>query len=289
MQELRGSEITEWKSIITDVLSEFQGICQRNGLTYYAIGGTAIGAVRHQGIIPWDDDIDVGMPRPDFDRFLEICQTTDLGNYELVTAETHPGYNLPFPKFCNRSTTLIERKDVPCVIGLFIDVFPIDSTSDDTRKVQTLVRRYRKLMNRHEAVCTHSTFGEYIRLLASPHEWGRFVYKTFGFFFRRPMKRYFLRRMDAICHQYPYGSTNHVINYGGSYGMRELFDRSLLDGTVTMPFENITIELMSGYDKYLRGIYGEYMQFPPEEERIAHHLKAFFDLHHRVENPFINS
>ena len=287
MKELTPQEFAEWKRIITDVLHGFHDLCHRNNLTYYGIGGTAIGAVRHKGIIPWDDDIDVGMPRPDFDRFIEICRTSDLGKYELVTAETHEGYNLSFPKFCNKDTTLVERADTPCVIGLFIDVFPLDSTSDDKREVEMLVKRYIKLRNRLEAICTHNTFPEYISLLKDPHEWGRFVVKTFGYFFRSRMRRYFLRKMDAIFRKYPYGTTQNVINYGGAYGIRELFSMDILKGkAVNVPFEDVSIDLMPGYDRYLRGVYGDYMQLPPEEKRIAHHLKAFYDLHKRVNNPF---
>lgn len=287
MQELTATELVKWKRIITDVLRAFQEICHQHQLTYYGIGGTAIGAVRHHGIIPWDDDIDVGMPRPDFERFLDICRHSDLGDYELVSSETHPDYNLPFPKFCNRNTTLVERSDVPCIIGLFIDVFPLDSTSDDIIEVEALVGRYKKLQNRYEAICTHSTFLQYLALLVSPHEWGRFVYKTLGFFCRGPMKRSILKKMNRICQKYAYGETDHLINYGGAYGMRELFSSNVLDGKpVCMPFENITINLMPGYDEYLHGIYGDYMQFPPEEKRIAHHLKAFYDLDKRVGSPF---
>lgn len=285
--ELTEQELTQWKGIITDVLRAFHEICEKYGLTYYAIGGTAIGAVRHQGIIPWDDDIDVGMPRPDFERFMEICRTTDFGDYELVSDETHEAYNLPFPKFCNKHTTLIERADVPCVIGLYIDVFPLDSTSNDKAEVEALVYRYKKLQNRHEAICTRSTFIEHIMLLTKPHEWGRFCYKTLGFLFRQRMRRSLLRQMRDICLKYPYGSTHHLINYGGAYAMRELFDSRVLDGKpVDMPFENIAIRMMPGYDEYLRGVYGDYMQLPPEEKRVAHHVKAFFDMHQRVENPF---
>lgn len=286
MQELTPKELIEWKHIITDVLREFQDICHRNGLTYYGIGGTAIGAVRHQGIIPWDDDIDVGMPRPDFDRFIEICRTTDLGNYELVAADTHADYNLSFPKFCSRKTTLIERWDTPCVIGLFIDVFPLDSTSEDPHEVERLVKKYRKLRNRYEAICTHNTFWQYLSLLKDPHEWGRFVTKTIGFIAKNTFKSYLLNKMNAISSRYPYGSTSKVINYGGAYGMRELFDKELLEGNaVNVPFENITIDLMPQYDAYLRGIYGDYMKMPPEDKRVAHHLKAFYDLHKRVTPP----
>ena len=286
MQALTENELKEWKRIITDVLREFQEICRRHRLTYYAIGGTAIGAVRHHGIIPWDDDIDVGMPRPDFERFVEICRTTDLGNYELVSYKTHSDYNLSFPKFCNRNTTLVERADVPCIIGLFIDVFPLDSTSDDKAEVQTLVDRYRKLQNRYEAICTHSTFTQYLSLLLKPHEWGRFCYKTLGFFFRKPMKRLFLSKMQQICQTYSYGTTSHLINYGGAYGIRELFKSHVIEGKpINFPFETITIDLMPGDDEYLRGVYGDYMQLPPKEKQIAHHLKAFYDLHKRVDKP----
>ncbi|MBR4276318.1 MAG: LicD family protein [Prevotella sp.] len=289
MKELTPQELTEWKRIITDVLREFHDICRRNGLTYYGIGGTAIGAVRHKGIIPWDDDIDVGMPRPDFDRFVEICRTTDLGDYELVSAETHPDYNLSFPKFCNRNTTLIERADTPCVIGLFIDIFPLDNTSDDKREAESLVRQFTKLRNRYEALCTHTSFSQHINLLKTPHEWGRFVVKTIGYFFRPYMKRHYINKMNAIMRKYPYDSTDHIINYGGAYGIRELFSKDILDGKpASMPFEDITIDLMPDYDKYLRGIYGDYMKMPPEEKRIAHHLKAFYDLHKRVDNPLVS-
>ena len=287
MQELTATELLKWKRIITDVLRAFQEICSQHHLTYYAVGGTAIGAVRHHGIIPWDDDIDVAMPRPDFERFLEICRTTDLGNYELISSETHPNYYLPFPKLCNKNTTLVERPDVPCVIGLFVDIFPLDGTSDDVAEVQALVGRYKKLQNRCEAICTHSTFWQYLVLLAKPHEWGRFVFKTLGFFFRKPMKRYFLKKMQSICQKYAYEDASHRINYGGAYGVRELFKCHVLDGEpISMPFENITIDMMPGYDEYLRGVYGDYMQLPPEEKRIAHHLKAFYDLDRRVESPF---
>ena len=124
-------------------------------------------------------------------------------------------------------------------------------------------------------------------LLTKPHEWGRFCYKTLGFLFRQYMRRSLLRKMRAICLKYPYGSTHHLINYGGAYAMRELFDSRVLDGKpVDMPFENIAIRMMPGYDEYLRGVYGDYMQLPPEEKRVAHHVKAFFDMHQRVENPF---
>lgn len=284
MKELSTEEFAEWRRIITDVLREFHDLCHRHGLTYYAVGGTAIGAVRHKGLIPWDDDIDVAMPRPDYDRFVEICKTEDLGGYELASAETHEGYNLSFVKFCNKNTTLVERWDTPCVIGLYIDVFALDSTSDDPEEMKMLVEKCIKYRNKLEAVSTHNSFGEYMSLLLIPHEWGRFVMKTLGFLSRKRMRKFLLDRIDRICRKYPYGGTHSLINYGGAYGAREVFNADILNGEPkNLPFEDITIDMMPDYDRYLRGVYGDYMQLPPEDKRVPHHLKAFYDLKARVE------
>lgn len=287
MRELTQEELTEWKRIITDVLREFHEICRKQGFTYYAVGGTAIGAVRHKGIIPWDDDIDVAMPRPDFDKFVAYCHQNDLGGYDLVDADNTRGYNLSFPKFCNSNTTLVERWDTPCVIGLFIDIFPLDGAPEDIEETKRRVERYRKLRNRYEAISTHNTFSEYINLLTQPKAWGRFAVKTLGFFFRKQMGRYFLGKMDEISRSVTFGSTSKVINYGGAYGIRELFDIDILEGSaINLPFEDIEISMMPNYDAYLRGVYGDYMQLPPEDKRIPHHLKAFFDLEARVDVSF---
>lgn len=287
MKELTKEEFIEWKRIITDVLREFHEICHRNGLTYYAVGGTAIGAVRHKGIIPWDDDIDVAMPRPDYDRFMEICRNQDLGNYELVSSENRDDYNLSFPKLCNKNTTLVERWDTPCVIGLFIDIFPLDGASDDREEMQRMVEKYRKMKNKVEAISTHNTFGEYMSLLLTPKEWGRFVTKTIGFFFRKRYKKMLLNRMDKLSRTYPFETSPNVINYAGAYGIRELFKKESLKGEVySVPFEDIVIDMMPDVETHLRGIYGDYMQLPPEDKRIPHHLKAFYDLEKRVEVNF---
>ena len=107
MKELTAEELKEWKRIITDVLREFHDICQKNGFRYFACGGTAIGTVRHKGIIPWDDDIDVSMPRPDYDRFINYCMSHDLGDYEMAGPHITENYPIPFIKLCSKKKHLI--------------------------------------------------------------------------------------------------------------------------------------------------------------------------------------
>ena len=100
--------------------------CQTHGLTYYIWAGTMIGAVRHHGFIPWDDDIDIAMPREDYDRLIAHCREWLPEPLEMICAEDDSSYPLPFAKIQDASTTLIERKHMDYVGGIYIDVFPID-------------------------------------------------------------------------------------------------------------------------------------------------------------------
>ena len=271
-----------WNDIIHDVLREFISICKANNLVYFCCGGTAIGAIRHHGMIPWDDDVDVFMPRPDYDKFIQIAQNKLSSDYELVTPYTYHDYPLYFAKLCNKHTTLMEEEDTPCIYGLFIDIFPIDGAPDDMDQARLMESKFRKIKNRLEAISTHNTFAEYISLLTKPKEWGRFVGKTFGFFFRNFYRKRHLGQLNAICYRYNYADSNIVAVYCGSYGPKEVFPKSWLDGSVTFTYEGMEVSLPKGYDNYLRQYYGDYMQLPPEEKRISHHQKAYFNLDERI-------
>lgn len=269
----------EWNATILDILKAFMKICKDNGLTYYCCAGTAIGAVRHHGIIPWDDDIDVIMPRPDYDRLLEIAKTADFGEYEIITPYDDETYPLYFSKISNRNTTLIEDRQIPCVIGLYVDIFPLDATDDDVAKARRLKDRYTKIINRLNAVSTHNTFGEYLSLLKKKEEWGRFAIKTLAFFCRSALRRHQIRQMDRLSHLYDYDKAKNVQVYTGSYGHREVFPKSWLGKGKEFPFEDTTVLLPECYDEYLRHFFNDYMQFPPVEQRIEKHNRAYLNIH----------
>lgn len=271
----------EWNATILDILKAFMKICKDNGLTYYCCAGTAIGAVRHHGIIPWDDDIDVIMPRPDYDRLLEIAKTADFGEYEIITPYDDETYPLYFSKISNRNTTLIEDRQIPCVIGLYVDIFPLDATDDDVAKARRLKDRYTKIINRLNAVSTHNTFGEYLSLLKKKEEWGRFAIKTLAFFCRSALRRHLIRQMDRLSHLYDYDKAKNVQVYTGSYGHREVFPKSWLGKGKEFPFEDTTVLLPECYDEYLRHFFNDYMQFPPVEQRIEKHNRAYLNLHEK--------
>lgn len=279
--ELTAEERKKWNATIVGCLRKFIDICEEHNLTYYCIGGTAIGAVRHNGLIPWDDDIDVGMPRPDYERFVELCKTIDLGDYELATPE-RKNYPCTFAKFCDARTSLIERKGVPCLYGLFIDVFPIDGTAPTKVEAEAIMRKYRRILNKIDAVLTHYTIGQYLSLLLNPKQWGRFAFQTAGLLFgRENVRKYILRRLKAITQRYDYDNAVNLINYCGCYGAREVFPREWAETQVNHKFEELTVKLPVGCDAYLRNIYGDYMQLPPVEKRVCQHDHAFFDLDKR--------
>lgn len=272
---------TEWNATILDILKAFMRICEEHGLRYYCCAGTAIGAVRHHGIIPWDDDIDVIMPRPDYDRLLELAKTSDFGKYELITPYSDESYPYYFSKIANKHTTLIEDKRIPCVIGLYVDIFPLDATDDDEAKAMRLKDKYTKIINRLKAISTHNTFGEYLSLLLDKHGWGRFAIKTLAFFYRSAVRCHLIRQMDRLSHLYDYDTAKNVQVYTGSYGHREVFPKAWLGNGKSFSFEDTTVLLPENYDEYLRHFFNDYMQFPPVEQRIEKHERAYLDITRR--------
>ena len=267
-----------WNATILDILKAFMQICDKHGLRYYCCAGTAIGAVRHHGIIPWDDDIDVIMPRPDYDRLLEIAKREDFGKYEIISPYSDPTYPLYFSKLSDRTTTLIEERERPCVIGLFVDIFPLDATDDDIDEAKRLKDKYTKIINRLNAVSTHNTFGEYMHLLTDPKEWGRFAIKTLAFFCRTTIRRRLIAQMDEISHRYDYDQARNVQVYTGSYGYKEVFPKEWLGDGKMFPFEDTEVPLPQEYDKYLRHFFGDYMQLPPVEQGVEKHHRAYVNL-----------
>ena len=279
MKELTPEEQPRWNSIINGVMRHFIAICKEHSLTYFCCGGTAIGAVRHHGMIPWDDDVDVFMPRPDYDRFVQIASRQLPDGLELMTPYSKADYPLYFVKLCDSRTTLQEEVEVPCVYGLYIDIFPIDGAPDDIEQARAMERRFTKTKHKLEAISSHVSFADYLYLLTQPKEWGRFARKTLAFFCRQAYRRKLLRQMEAICRQYDYNSSTLVAVYCGSYGPKEVFPKAWLQGQVMFAYEDMEVALPSGYDNYLRQYYGDYMQLPPVEKRISHHLKAYYNLY----------
>ena len=283
MQEVTKELQPRWNAVIIDVLSAFIRICEAQGLRYFCAGGTAIGAVRHQGMIPWDDDIDVFMPRPDYDRFLRLAAHSMPEGYELLSPYATKDYPMYFAKMCNARTTLLENERIPCVFGLYIDIFPLDGACDDVETCYREKRRFKRLMNKLEAVSTHNSFGEYVGLLTKRREWGRFAVKTVAFCCRSWLRRWLLKQMDSIAYGHDYALSSRVVTYSGAYQRQEIYPKAWLETPQMFAFEGLMVNLPHNYDAYLRHFFGDYMTLPPVEQRASHHQKVFFDLDKRLD------
>ena len=119
--------MNEMQSKLLDMMKWFHGYCEENGLRYYALGGTALGAVRHGGFIPWDDDLDVGMPRADYDRMISLCKNgTGNTRYRIEAPGQNRDFIYPFCKAYDTETTLVENARIKAKRGVYIDIFPLD-------------------------------------------------------------------------------------------------------------------------------------------------------------------
>lgn len=265
------------------VFEEFISICKGNNLKYYAAFGTVIGAVRHHGLIPWDDDIDVMMPRPDYEKFIAICQTSNIGEYELVTPTNTENYYLTFSKFCDCNSTIAERKKSKCVFGVFIDIFPIDGAPNNLDDCSDLVRRFNQKKNELSWVSNNERIIDFIYLLIT-FKFKRFFKSCMYLINRGKYRKSIVESLNRICTYYNYEACDYCIVYAEE-GINGIFPKSWLGDGYILPFEAYNVTVPLSYDKYLSHLYGDYMKLPPKDERVSHHLKAmyFLDIEKRVE------
>lgn len=276
--EMNENELHEFKSILTKMLFDFDQLCKKNHLEYCVTGGTTIGVLRHKGFIPWDDDIDVFMPRSDYNRLIGMGKDMKGSSYEIINYDTE-GYYLPFAKFSNRNTTLWEFKDEPCIYGAYIDIFPLDETNLDVQL------SYRKKLN------------HYFIHYRKAKEKNTFR-KAFEYFKRGNMKMglIYIRfsTIDILLAKY-YFRKFHVLenflsneikgdyfaSYYGAY-TNEMYPKSMIFPAKEGVFEGLTVKIPADADAFCSQLYGDYMLLPPKEKRITHHEHYYYNLRQRL-------
>lgn len=268
-----------------EILRYFINFCDSHGLQYYCAFGTAIGAVRHKGFIPWDDDIDVQMPRPDYERLMQLKDRIDNAAYELVEARFSPGCYTTFAKLSDKNTTLIEYEGMPGVFGNYIDIFPIDGISNRQKEFRRDYRFSQSLRKKLFAVSVRHGRKWILRQLSSFHPVTVFKYLwcSIGRAHRRVRV---LEGMRKLSEKHPFDESVKVASYGLWYGHdRHDMPKEWFGKGVKGSFEDLEVLLPCEYDKMLRKIYGDYMQLPPERERQTQHRCVYINLDERVNYP----
>jgi lipopolysaccharide cholinephosphotransferase len=258
MRRITSEEI---KSIQLNLLQKTADFCKENNIRYYLCGGTLLGAIRHKGYIPWDDDIDISMPRPDYDRFISMFNKPE-NDYQVIDMSNNKKYGFPFAKVHDTRTFVDELQYAKDHFGVYIDIFPIDGVGEDDQVYRIL--RWRKLLHTKKA-------NYYQRTLFKK------IINTFGKILLLPFSTHdILKKMDKEARKYPYGSTSRAGIIINPYGTREIVDISVFDHAIPKEFEGKEFMVPVGYDTWLRSIYSDYMQLPPEDKRHSPHVAVAY-------------
>lgn len=277
--ELTEKQLGDYKRILVQTLKAFDKFCTDHNLRYFATGGTAIGAVRHKGIIPWDDDIDVAMVREDYDRFISLKNELKDSKYEVVDP-SNPGYYLSYAKFVDKSTTLWEVEQYEYVIGVFIDVFPLNHVKNDIKSIKDYQKEYLNVCNSHFYGYQNLLCKSNLRCLSLSHPRG--ICDWLYLLKLKIRKEYYSQRFWEYDAQLKASKGDRLLNYDTQYAMeKELFKSEWFEKQIRVPFEDTEICLMGGYNEYLTQMFGDYMSLPPVEERVSHHYHYFLDLDRR--------
>lgn len=270
------NNLSEHQLFLLRVFKAFDAFCSENGIQYFAWSGTLIGAIRHGGFIPWDDDIDVVMKRDDFDRFINLRNKVEDG---FRIACYHDGESpYPFAKFYSTEGTIWEYPQFSFVIGPWVDVFPLDKCQNGNKDIKAL-ELFHNAMWKYRKAVAYSPWSEICRDLFRGSV-KAFAIKMVKKIRYSPFKQRYIKQAETA---------ENILRSltGNGYGdysfplINEVFPSEWLREAVRMPFEDTTILVPKKYDKVLSDMYGDYMKLPPEEKRKGHGF-YFIDLKQRL-------
>lgn len=248
------------------IAREIKRLCDKHNIKYFIIAGTLLGAIRHGGFIPWDDDMDVGMLREDYEKFLKVAKTELGADFFLQTPETDKNYGLPFAKILLNGTLLVEATaGSNAKKGIFVDVFPFDVAPENEADRENHNKKtyfYKRLLlaKLNYNVCAKN---DYVKRAVY------FVLKIMSAFYSHDK---LVKKLESEITRYNNSKTEDIVNIGGAYGYKkETIKADWVRDTVEIPFEDMTISAPVDYIKYLETFYGDYMTPPPEDKRYNRH------------------
>lgn len=262
----------ELKSVLVDMFAWFHEFCATYNLRYYMLGGTMLGAVRHGGFIPWDDDIDVGMPREDYQRMERLMKDHPHEIYVLETPNSEkPDFFYAYGKLYDTRTTLIENTRVPVKRGVYLDIFPLDGAGDSWEEGLALFKPIKRRL-------------ELLLAMTTGIRKGRKFYKNAGIVLLRCVPHWIidpkklLHDVQRKCAEKSFDQCKWISNYAGAYREREMVPRGVFGEPTEYVFENMHVYGVSDYEAYLTALYGNWRELPPVEKRKSHHDNLCCDL-----------
>lgn len=257
MRRLSNLEVRERQLQILTTVADH---CQAAGLTFFLAGGTLLGAVRHQGFIPWDDDIDIALPRPDYEQFL---REFDYPGLDVGSLRTNSHWPYPFAKVWQVGTILIEEADVGEPFGVNIDVFPIDGLPANPLLARCLIRR---------VLFLRVLLALQLMVPNGRRAWHKDTIIRIGrALLRRVPPESFAQWITrlATTHPYPGSVFSGIVVW--QYGLREITRTTNFAASLPLRFEGQEFPVPAGYKAWLTGTFGDFGTPPPREQQLSHH------------------
>lgn len=255
-------EITSYQKKCLDILIEFDIFCEENKLTYFLSSGTLLGAVRHSGFIPWDDDIDVSMPRLDYERLIEMRSLFNA-DFKIESFKTNARLAFPYLKIFNENTTVIANDTgFPFKCGAWVDVFPLDGTFDN--KFLRLTQMKALIVLRNLFSCKVLP----IKVLSQRSFFTRLFYNVLPI----GLIYYLLHGLSQVC---DYSASKYAGCLSCYYGEKETMPRSYFgkgSKKTGFSFHGYFFNTPDEPKRYLRNMYGDFMALPPLEKRVNHNV-----------------
>jgi len=253
------------KEIELELLREMVKICKKHNLRYFLTAGTLLGAIRHKGFIPWDDDIDIFMPRKDYIKLIKVFDLGKKENMKMLSVYTESDFYYAYLKVVDTRTKMFIEGRLPIKnFGVCIDIFPMDGLPENERETKIL---FKKMKQYREMQYTASL----LRFI-KPEKWYKVFPKHFKYLVAKSIgfKKY-IQIIEKLATKYDFETCDYIGCSVAGYGIKEKISKKAFESAVEVQFEDGYYLAPIGYNEYLTNIYGDYMQIPPEGKRIPHH------------------
>ena len=254
-------DVEELKRLQLEMLVEIDKFCTDNNIQYSLAYGTLLGAVRHHGYIPWDDDIDIMLPRADYEKFIKGFNASNMDVFYFGKTDN---YYLPFAKVVRTDTVMEENVSIKSNMGVYVDIFPIDALPDGhfSRSALLLYKQFLNAIYQFKVV-----------RLSSHRSYAKNIVLAIGKLFSKLIPMRFLlncmTRLSRIHENKPSGFCGCIADSDKS--SKVVYSTTFFLSYQVLPFEGYQFRVISSYDAWLRHVYGDYMQLPPLEKQVSHH------------------
>ena len=263
--------------LLLDAFKFTKDFLKRHNLRYIACGGTVLGAVRHNGFIPWDDDIDIYMPREDYNKLFDYAVEMKSLGYELISFDDK-GYYMPYAKISSLTSTIWEYEYLPFVMGVFIDIFPLDYFGDDDDTITKLQYSQNRRFCYYRASISKWDYVFFLKSLFTAKRSNVIQYIRSKYCGSKGL--FYLNKFKEAEQAYIHSKGDKCVCVTQWEG--KLFNKKWFEDVIEWPFEDTTVIIPRDYDHYLTLLYGDYMTPPPPKKRVSQHSHYFVDFERRL-------